>query len=111
MVGFHNSYHIMTVTSSLRKESDQVFVATCSTLNTIAWCLKEVLKLLDVDVSMYTTQSTRSASASISAVVDSGVTTSDILIKVADWSTESVCRRFYYHPTYDPFYGQAVLSS
>ena len=39
-----------------------------------------------------------------------GVTTSDIL-KAADWSTESVLRRFYYRPTHDPFYGWAVLSS
>ena len=84
--------HYMTVTSPLRKDSDQLFgamikphkpIAPC----TIAWWLKEVLKLSGVDVSMFTAHSTRSASAS--AAADSGVTTRDIL-NAADWSTESV---------------------
>ena len=64
---------------------------------TIARWLKEVLKLSGIDVSVFTAYSTRSASAS--AAADSGVTTNDIL-KAADWSTESVFRRFYYRPIY-----------
>ena len=103
----------MTVTSPVRKESDQLFVAIIKPHKPVAPCtiarwLKEVLKLSGVDVSVFTAHSTRSASAS--AAADSGVTTSDIL-KAADWSTESVFRRFYYRPTHDPFYGRAVLSS
>ena len=79
-------------------------VAPC----TIARWLKEVLKLSGIDVSIFTAHSTRSALAS--AAADSGVTTSDIL-KAADWSTESVFRKFYYRPTRNPSYGRAVLSS
>ena len=75
---------------------------------TIARWLKEMLKLSGVDVNMFTAHSTRSAS--VTAAADSGVTTNDIL-KAADWSTESVFRKFYYHPTHDPLYGRAVLSS
>ena len=103
----------MTVTSPLRKESDQLFVAIIKAHRPVACCiiaqwLKEVLKLSGVDVSMFTAHSTRSVSAS--AAANSGVTTIDIL-KAADWSTESVFRRLYYRPTHDPFYGRVVLSS
>ena len=67
-----------------------------------------MLKLSGVDVSMFTAHSTRSAS--VTAAADSGVTTNDIL-KAADWSTESVFRKFYYRPTHDSSYGRAVLST
>ena len=73
---------------------------------TIARWLKEVLQLSGVDVSIFTVQSTRSASA---AAADSGVTSNDNL-KAADWSTEPIFRKFYYHPTHDPSYGWTVLS-
>ena len=59
-------------------------------------------------ISIFTAHSTRSASAS--AAADSGITSSDIL-KAADWSTESVFRKFYYRPTHDPLYGRTVLPS
>ena len=103
----------MSVTSPLRKESDQLFVAIIKPHKAVVPCtiarwLKEVLKLSDVDVSMFTAHSTRSAS--VTAAADSGVTTNDIL-KAADWSTASVFRKFYYRPTHDPSYGRAVLSS
>ena len=72
----------MAVTSTLRKESDQLFVAIIKPHKPIAPCtiarwLKEVLKLSGVDVSIFTAHSTRSTSAS--AAADSRVTTSDIL--------------------------------
>ena len=41
------------------------------------------------DISTFTAHSTSSAAA------DYGITSNDIL-KVADWSTESVFRKFYY---------------
>ena len=61
-----------------------------------------------IDIGIFTAHSTRGASSS--AAADSGITTSDIL-KAADWSTESVFRKFYYRPTHNPMYGRAVLSS
>ena len=62
----------MAVTFPLRKESDQLFVAIIKPHKPVAPCtisrrLKEVLKLSDVDVSMFTAHSTRSASASAAA--------------------------------------------
>ena len=91
----------MTVTSLVRKESDQLFVAIIKPHKSVAPCtigrwLKEILKLSSVNVSMFNTwkqpilmHSTRSAL--VLAAADSGVTTSDIL-KAADWSTESVLK-------------------
>ena len=55
----------------------------------------------------FTAHSTSGASSS--AAADSGITVGDIL-KAADWSTESVFRKFYYQPTHDLLYSQAVLS-
>ena len=37
-------------------------------------------------------------------------TDSNDILKAADWNSESVFRKFYYHPVFDPSYGQAVLS-
>ena len=54
---------------------------------------KKVLKMSGIDVNTFTAHSTRGASTL--AVANSGITTNDIL-KVADWSTESVFRKFYY---------------
>ena len=100
------------VTTSLRKESTHLFVAIVKPHKPVAPCtiarwLKEVLKLSGFDTNIFTAHSTRSASSS--AAADSGVTTNDIL-KAADWSSESVFRKFYYRPTHNPSYGQAVLS-
>ena len=61
-----------------------------------------------IDISTFTAHSTRGASTS--AAADSGIKTSDSL-KAADWSTESVFRKFYYQPTRDTSYGGTVLSS
>ena len=52
---------------------------------------KKVLKMSGIDVNTFTAHSTRGASTL--AVANSGITTNDIL-KVADWSTESVFRKF-----------------
>jgi len=105
--------HYQAITSPLRKESDQLFVAIVKphkpgAARTIAQWLKQILKLSGIDVNIFTAHSTRSAS--VSAATDSGGTTSDIL-KATDWSTESVFRKFYYRSTRDPSYGRAVLSS
>ena len=49
--------------------------------------------MVGIDISIFIAQSTRSASTS--AAADFGITSNDIL-KAADWSTESVFRKFYY---------------
>jgi len=105
--------HYQTATSTLRNGADHLFVATVKPHKPVASCtiarwLKEVLKLSGIDVNIFKAHSTRGAS--VSAAAESGVTTADIL-KAADWSAESVFRKFYYRPTHDPSYGRAVLSS
>ena len=75
---------------------------------TIAHWLREVLKLAGIDVSIFYGHSVRGAS--VSAAAGAGITTNDIL-KAADWSSDSVFRRFYYRPVHDPAFGQSVLSS
>ena len=75
----------LQLTNTLRKskESSHLFIAIVKPHNpvapcTIAYWLKKVLKLAG--------------------------TISDIL-KAADWSIESVFRKFYYQPTHNPAYG------
>ena len=75
---------------------------------TIARWLREVLRLSGIDVSIFSGHSVRGASASAAAGV--GITTNDIL-KAADWSSDSVFRRFYYRPVNDSTFGRAVLAS
>ena len=75
---------------------------------TIARWLREVLRLAGIDVSIFSAHSVRGASTS--AAAGAGVTTNDIL-KAADWSSDSVFRRFYYRPVNDPTFGRSVLAS
>ena len=75
---------------------------------TIARWLKCVLRDSGIDISMFAAHLVRGASSSAAAMA--GVTTNDIL-KAADWSTDSVFRRFYYKPVHSPTFGNAVLSS
>ena len=107
--------HYLRMTEKLRKatSNSHLFVAIVKPHNPVAPCtiarwLKEVLRMSGIDISILTAHSTRGASSS--AAADSGITISDIL-KAADWSTESVFRKFYYRPTHNPLYGRAVLSS
>jgi len=60
-----------------------------------------------IDVTTFPAHSTRGASSS--AAADYGITIGDIL-KAADWSTESVFRKFYNRSSHNPSYGRAVLS-
>ena len=64
-------------------------VASC----TIARWLKEILRLAGIDVSIFSGHSVRGASTS--AAAGTGITMNDIM-QAADWSSESVFRRFYY---------------
>ena len=98
------------VTAPLRSESDQLLIAIIKPHKPVTSCAiaRWLKELLISYISIFTAHSTRSASAS--AATDSGITSSDIL-KVADWSTESVFRKFYYQLTHDPLYSRTVLSS
>ena len=102
------------VTATLRpSDSSRLFVAIKKPHNPVASCtiarwLKETLRLAGIDVSIFSGHSVRGASTS--AAAGAGVTMTDIL-QAADWSTESVFRRFYYCPSHDATYGRTVLSS
>ena len=44
------------------------------------------------------------------AAANAGITMEDIL-KAADWSSDTVFKKFYYKPTKDVKFGHAVLTS
>ena len=70
---------------------------------TIARWLREVLRLAGIDVNIFSAQGASTSAAA-------GITTNDIL-KAADWSSDSVFRRFYYLLVNDPTFGRSVLAS
>ena len=72
----------------------------------IANWLKEILERAGVDTSIFKAHSVRGASST--AASEKGVLIGDIL-RTADWSTDSTFRRFYYRPTHQNNYAQAVL--
>ena len=110
----HTLQQYETVTFPLRADGHRTLflavvkphlpVASC----TIAQWLKKVLEDSGIDVSIFSAHSIRGASSSAAAFA--GVTTNDIL-EAADWSTESVFRRFYYKPRHSTTYGDVVLSA
>ena len=101
------------VTDPLRASNHtQLFIAYIRphnpvTSSTIARWLKVMLEEAGIDTTIFKAHSTRGAS--VSAAAQKGVTTNDIL-QAADWSTDSVFRRFYYKPVHDSTYGKAILS-
>ena len=103
-----------SVTSPLRLgDQQELFLAIVKPHKPVSSCtiarwLKCVLGDSGIDISMFAAHSVRGASSSAAAMA--GVTTNDIL-KAADWSTDSVFRRFYYKPVHSPTFGNAVLSS
>ena len=74
----------------------------------IAHWVKDRLSEAGVDTSRFKAHSVRGAVTS--AALNKGVTLGDIL-QVADWSSESTFRRFYYRPTHDysANFGRKVL--
>ena len=91
---------------------NQLFVAFIKphhavTSSTIARWLETTLEQAGIDTSIFKAHSTRGASTSAAAL--RGVTSSDIIL-AADWSSDSVFRRFYYKPVHDPTFGKAILS-
>jgi len=63
-----------------------------------------VLTAAGIDTTIFSVHFTKGASSSPAAKV--GTTTNDIL-KPADWSSESVFQRFYYKPSDNLSYGRA----
>ena len=70
--------------------------------------LREVLGKAGVDTSVFKAHSVRGASST--AASEKGVAIEDVL-RTADWSTDSTFRRFYYRPTQQNVYAQAVLQA
>jgi len=90
-------------TATLRGDSCKLFVTIKKPHKPVASCtiarwLKEMLKLAGIDVSIFSGHSV--GGASTSAAAGAGATMNDIM-QAADWSTESVFRRFYYRPSHD----------
>ena len=106
----HNATLCPVETAALHPK-DKLFVAIKKPHQPVASCtaarwLKETLRLVGIDVSIFSGHSVRGASTSASAGGD--VTTKDIM-QAADWSSELVFRRFYYQPSHDTSYGRTVL--
>ena len=94
------------------KEHSQLFVSLIKPYNpvspsTIARWLKSVLTKAGIDINIFKAYSVRGASTS--AAASAGVTTNDIL-NAADWSSESVFRKFYYRPEQKSSFGSSVLA-
>lgn len=104
-------------TECLRKQEgnhvDQLLIACIKphrpvTSPTIARWLKTLLEQAGIDTAIFKAHSTRGASVSAAAM--RGVTTNDIL-QAANWSTDSVFRRFYYKPVHDSAFGEVAVRS
>ena len=63
--------------------------------STVARWLRTVMERAGMDTSVF-----KAHSAATTAAANAGITTEDIL-KVADWSSDTVFKRFYYKPTKD----------
>ena len=74
------------------------------TSSTIARWLRTVLEKSGIDISIFKAHSVLGAAATAASM--GGIT-----IKAADWSSESVFTKFYYKPTRDASFGEAVLST
>ena len=90
----------------------QLFIALIKPHNpvtspTIARWIRTILSKAGIDTDTFKAHSTRSAAVSTAASI--GLTTNDIL-NAADWSSESVFRKFYYRPEAKNTFGIAVLS-
>ena len=76
------------------------------TSSTVARWIKSCLHKAGIYTSKFQAHSVRAAAASTAAI--SGLTEENIL-KVADWSSESVFQKFYYRPKFSGEFGSRVL--
>ena len=73
----------------------------------LSWWLKDIISRAGIDTSIFKAHSVRGASAS--AAYEKGASLQDIL-ELADWSTDSTFRRFYYRPRHNSSLTKALLS-
>ena len=76
--------------------------------STVARWLRSMMEKAGIDTSVFKAHSARGAA--VTAAANAGITTEDIL-KAADWSSDTVFKNFYYKPTRDTRFGQAVLTT
>ena len=69
--------------------------------------IKEILSRAGIDTNIFKAHSVRGASAS--SARNKGISLEDIL-RLADWSTDSTFRRFYYRPQYNPDTARQLLN-
>ena len=100
-----------TRTDGLRSSS-QLLVSTIKPHKPIASCsvarwLRSLLEKVGIDVSIFKAHSIRGAATSKASMA--GIITTDIL-NAADWTSETVFQKFYYRPSRDTGFGEAVLA-
>ena len=69
---------------------------------TVARWLRSMMEKAGIDISVFKAHLTRGAA--VMAAANAGITTEDIL-KAADWSSDTVFKKFYYKPTKDTKFG------
>ena len=69
--------------------------------------LKDIISKAGIDTGIFKAHSVRGAAAMSS--FNMGIPLQDIL-GLADWSTDSTLRRFYYKPTNQPLVAQSLIS-
>ena len=74
---------------------------------TLGRWLKKIISKDGIDKGIFKAHSVRGAAATSS--FNMGIPLQDIL-KLADWSTDSTFRRFYYKPTNQPFVARSLIS-
>ena len=70
--------------------------------------LRSMMEKAGIDTSMFKAHSARGAAATVAA--NAGITTEDVL-RAADWTSDTVFKKFYYKPTKDTNFGHAVLAT
>jgi site-specific recombinase XerD len=74
---------------------------------TLGRWLKDIISRAGIDTDIFKAHSVRGAAATSSFNI--GIPLQDIL-KLADWSTDSTFRRFYYKPTNQPLVARSLLA-
>ena len=78
------------------------------TSDTLGRRVKEVLARAGIDTNIFKAHLVRGASAT--AAHNKGASLEDIL-HLADWSTDSMFRRFYYRPTHNPGPARSLVNT
>ena len=99
------------LTQEFRKEDSRLFISYVKPHNPVSpqriskW-IKSVLGEAGIDTLVFKAHSTRGAAST--AVATQGVTMEEVL-KMADWSSNSTFKRFYYRPSSNAEFARQVL--